>query len=485
MAPDTLNVVVSNAIPDVDAGPDAIIVEGGTFASAGSFTDPGSDTWTGTVDYGDGSGPQPLALNPDGSFALDHGYADDGVYNVTVAITDDDGGVGTDAAVVTVNNVAPIVEAGADQFVLLGTPISLDPAIFTDPGLLDTHTAVVDWGDGVTLPGALTQGSGAGSVDATHSYSAVGTYTVTVTVTDNDGGTGSDTFTVGIVQTPNTPPIVDAGPDGSIDEGDFFVSAGSFSDPDTNDWTGTVDYGDSGAPQTLSLNADKSFALSHSYADDSVYTVMVTIDDGAGGVGVDTASVVVHNVPPTVDAGPDQTVNTGDTGDTVNFSGSFTDPGSDDTHTIEWDFGDGSPAVTGTLTPSHSYPGAGAYTVRLTVTDDDGGAGADTLTVTVEGGTQPEPPISDLYARAKDSKIDLVWAPIAGASGYNVYRATSQGGPYSLIAGNHQCSYCAYADFGLTNGTTYYYVVRWINATGESEASNEANATPAARTRSR
>ena len=38
---------------------------------------------------------------------------------------------------------------------------------------------------------------------------------------------------------------------------------------------------------------------------------------------------------------------------TVLFSGSFTDPGTADTHTIEWDFGDGSPVVTGTLTPTH------------------------------------------------------------------------------------------------------------------------------------
>ncbi|MDH3715484.1 MAG: PKD domain-containing protein, partial [Gammaproteobacteria bacterium] len=78
---DTLNVVVGNAIPTVDAGPDATIDEGDTLVSAGSFGDPGADTWTATVDYGDGSGPQPLALNPDGSFALDHTYVDDGVYN--------------------------------------------------------------------------------------------------------------------------------------------------------------------------------------------------------------------------------------------------------------------------------------------------------------------------------------------------------------------------------------------------------------------
>jgi len=67
----TTTVTVNNVAPNVDAGPDKLINEGGTFTNAGSFTDPGSaDTWTATVDYGDGSGVVPLALNPDKSFTL-------------------------------------------------------------------------------------------------------------------------------------------------------------------------------------------------------------------------------------------------------------------------------------------------------------------------------------------------------------------------------------------------------------------------------
>ena len=66
----------------------------------------------------------------------------------------------------------------------------------------------------------------------------------------------------------------------------------------------------------------------------------------------------------------------------VNFSGSFTDPGWLDTHTIEWDFGDGNTA-TGTLIPTHTYSNDGVYIVTLTVTDDDGGVGVDTITVSV------------------------------------------------------------------------------------------------------
>jgi hypothetical protein len=52
-----------NMAPVVDAGLDDAIDEGGTFTGSGSFTDPGDDTWTATVNYGDGSGVQPDILS--------------------------------------------------------------------------------------------------------------------------------------------------------------------------------------------------------------------------------------------------------------------------------------------------------------------------------------------------------------------------------------------------------------------------------------
>ena len=52
--------IQANTAPSANAGPDTTIDEGSRrIASLGSFTDPDSDTWTATVDYGDGSGVQP------------------------------------------------------------------------------------------------------------------------------------------------------------------------------------------------------------------------------------------------------------------------------------------------------------------------------------------------------------------------------------------------------------------------------------------
>src|SRR5262249_46925828 len=61
---------------------------GEQYAASGSFTDPGADPWTAAVDYGDGSGLQPLPLTGQ-TFALSHTYTTVGTFTVTVQVADD------------------------------------------------------------------------------------------------------------------------------------------------------------------------------------------------------------------------------------------------------------------------------------------------------------------------------------------------------------------------------------------------------------
>ena len=167
--------------------------------------------------------------------------------------------------------------------------------------------------------------------------------------------------------------------------------------------------------------------------------------------------------------------------ETAAFTGSFTESGVNDTHTIEWDFGDGSGDSSGTLSPSHDYSGSGLYTVTLTVTDDDGGTGSDSLVVTVVAEAEAPPAASDLSARAKSGKINIVWSHV-GAASYQVFRS-SGGEAYEWIA-DTDSTYSVYADFGLTNGIEYCYKVRSVGADGQVSAdSNEACATPLDRRR--
>jgi ELWxxDGT repeat protein len=90
-------------------------------------------------------------------------------------------------------NLPPTVDAGPDQTITAGVTFSLT-ASFTDPGVDDTHTAVVDWADGTLEAGMVDQV--VGTVSGSHVYSTTGQYSVTVTVTDDDGGEHSDALTV-------------------------------------------------------------------------------------------------------------------------------------------------------------------------------------------------------------------------------------------------------------------------------------------------
>ncbi|HEX2202511.1 MAG TPA: DNA/RNA non-specific endonuclease [Longimicrobium sp.] len=97
----TTSVTVFNVAPQVTAIAGATLLPGETYRVDGAFSDPGADQWTATVDYGDGSGAQPLALEGQ-SFSLRHTYAAPGTYTVEVTVRDDDGDASTRTAVVTV-----------------------------------------------------------------------------------------------------------------------------------------------------------------------------------------------------------------------------------------------------------------------------------------------------------------------------------------------------------------------------------------------
>ena len=92
----------------------------------------------------------------------------------------------------------------------------------------------------------------------------------------------------------------------------------------------------------------------------------------------------------------------------------------------------------------------------------------------------PTPP-TGLTASAGNSQVTLNWTAASGAGCYGVMRSTTPGSGYVLVTGT--VTGTTYTDTGLTNGTTYYYVVSASNAGGTSANSNEASATPTAATR--
>ena len=86
----------------------------------------------------------------------------------------------------------------------------------------------------------------------------------------------------------------------------------------------------------------------------------------------------------------------------------------------------------------------------------------------------PAAPLSFLAASG-ESKVPLRWTESFGATSYKVKRATTSGGPYTTLA---TVTNPSYVDTAVTNGTTYYYVVSAVNATGEGANSAQDSATP-------
>jgi hypothetical protein len=96
------------------------------------------------------------------------------------------------------------------------------------------------------------------------------------------------------------------------------------------------------------------------------------------------------------------------------------------------------------------------------------------LQIVAGPGTAPIAP-ADLSAIAGNAQVNLSWTATPGATGYVVRRATVSGGPYADIGTS---AVSVFADIGLNNGTTYYYVVSGSNSFGVSANSGQVAATP-------
>lgn len=256
-----------------------------------NFTDYGNQSHTATVNWGDGSGNQSVPISGN-DFSSNHNYTNPGTYTVTIVVTDSQGATTTQTLTITVLNVAPqlgTISAPSDP---VETHTDVNTSVnFTDPGVIDTHTAVWDWGDGNTSVGTVTEASGSGSVTGTHQYNSGGTYMVKVTVTDNNGGSSEKTKTVTIVV--NQPPYVNPISGAVLNVGETYAANGSFTDSDSASWTATVDYDDGAGPEALTLNGN-NFSLSHQYATVGTYTVRVVVKDNKQNTGTTLATVVVQ-----------------------------------------------------------------------------------------------------------------------------------------------------------------------------------------------
>ena len=116
-----------------------------------------------------------------------------------------------------------------------------------------------------------------------------------------------------------------------------------------------------------------------------------------------------------------------------------------------------------------------AYSYKV-FAHNPGGDGPASDVVTSTPVAPPTPP-TDVTAVAADHQVTIAWTPVAGATGYKVFRGTASNRQATLPVAVALAS-PPFVDAGLANGPTYFYKVTAFNAGGESARSLEVSASP-------
>lgn len=382
-------VTVGSPVPVVTAPPNQGTDEGqSTIFLLGSFTDANnSGNYTVTVNWGDGTPDTVFNQAAAGNIALqDHAFAQDGVFTVTITVGDVDGTSAPASFTHFVSNVLPVRTPPATQSALAGISQVFDLGSFVDPGSDAPWGVVVNWGDGT--PNTTFQINTPGDIPAqSHVYATNGDFTIVVNISDDDGTQASSS----LVSVANPLPIVTPPvPQTSIEGSSTQFLLGAFTDVNNSgNYTVTVNWGD-GTPNTVFNQANTGAVTfqNHTFAQDGVFTVTITVADVDGTSIPVSFQATVQNVLPTAVDSPDQFAVA-----TIAQSfdlGSFSDPGADAPWTITVNWGDGSPDGTftvntpGTLPPlTHTFATAGTFNVVVTVQDDDGSSTSDYLVTVI------------------------------------------------------------------------------------------------------
>jgi VCBS repeat-containing protein len=276
----TLTIAPVNDAPTADAGADQTAAEGSTVSFTSVTSDAEGDTLDYLWDFGDGATATDAAPT--------HAYADNGVYTVTLTVSDGQGGVRSDSLIVMVNNVAPTLSLSGASAVNEASAYTLNLAA-SDPGADTIANWTIDWGDGAVDTVAGNPGS------VSHTYAdGTQTYSISATASDEDGtysAASSQSVTVS-----NVAPTASLGGPATGARGQERNFALGAADPSPIDqaaaFTFNIDWGD-GSSQTSTGPASQQ--LSHTFAAVGTFTVQITATDQDGGVSTTAQHTITIN----------------------------------------------------------------------------------------------------------------------------------------------------------------------------------------------
>jgi hypothetical protein len=271
-----------NLPPNVDAGPDQIIlfpnnaVLDGTGSDDGKPSQPGLVAWSWSLV----SGPDAVTFADANSLDTTASFAAPGVY--VLSLTGDDGAAqASDDVQITVNippNEAPTVDAGSDQSIAFADTVTLDGSV-TDDGWPDPPGTTTSTWSVVSGPGAVTFADAA-VPDTSVTFSVDGVYVLRLTGDDSELQ-ASDDVQITVNPPPNAAPAVDAGPDQTITLPNAVVLDGTGSDdglpnpPGATTWTWSKVSG----PGTVTLIDVNALDTTATFTTPGVYVLRLTGDD--------------------------------------------------------------------------------------------------------------------------------------------------------------------------------------------------------------
>ncbi|MBI4904042.1 MAG: PKD domain-containing protein [Acidobacteria bacterium] len=261
----------------------------------------------------------------------------------------------------------------------------------TFPGLPSGYSFVRKYDAGGTAQWTLPFGaSGSNNVPWAAAAHATGVYVAGRA--PNSAG-DPDAVVLKIVDASNQPPAISvAAASVSVNEGATATNGGTYSDANAGD--NVVISASFGSLSKSGTNSG-TWSWSWNAADGPVpaQNVIVTADDGHGGVTTVSFSVAVVNVAPAVSFSVTPALNEGQS---ATLAGAITDPGTLDSHAVTINWGDGVtstlalPAGVLTFSATHMYADdspsgtpSDNYTIAVGVTDKDGGAGGASASLTV------------------------------------------------------------------------------------------------------
>jgi PKD domain len=404
-APYTAEVIVDNVRPvlvvplpqTLDEGQTLNLSGLGGAPPVGLFVDDGTlDVHTATINWGDGSPTENadvFEVLGSGALGGSHFYADDGVYLVTVRVTDDDGDFDQKSFTVVVENVPPTLDLSGPTSVDEGASNTwmLGPVI--DPGSDTVSQYIVDWGDGNTDTFSAAQ-IAAMSGMISHTYAdGLSSPTITVDLVDEEGAYESVASLAVTVN--NVPPMVDLTGPTSVDEGAPNTwTLGPIVDPGSDTVSQYIVHWGDGDSDTFTAAqiASMGRTVEHAYADGPAsHTITVDLVDEDGTyLTVDLLIVTVKNVPPALDLSGPTSVDEG--APNTWTLGPIVDPGSDTVsqYVVHWGDGDSDTFTAAQIASmgrmiDHTYAdGLSHHTISVDLVDEDGTyLAVDSLAVTV------------------------------------------------------------------------------------------------------